>query len=335
MTRLRLTFACGDYDRTRALYEGTIRPEGIDLTYLRLPVEQTFFRMMRHREFDASELSLSSYVVSLQRAAADGVPSPFVALPVFPSRMFRHGGIYCNASAGIERPEDLRGKVVGTPEYQLTAGVWIRGILADRHGVPVDSVRYLTGGQESAGRIEKAALDLAGRAEVSGIAPDRTLSAMLADGEIDALYTPRVPGPFAARDPRVRRLFPDAVAAEREYYAATGIFPIMHVVVVRRDVYERHRWVAQSLYQALVQAKQDAMANLYDTSALRFMLPWLNQDLEDTKSLMGDDYWSYGLERNRTTLQTFLRYHCDQGLSRRTFAPEELFAPESLESAVI
>jgi ABC-type nitrate/sulfonate/bicarbonate transport system substrate-binding protein len=330
VTRLPLTFACGDYDRTRALAEGTIRPDGIDLNYLRLPVEETFFRMMRHREFEVAEMSMSSYVVSLQSD-----PAPFVALPVFTSRMFRHGGIYCNADAGIAGPEDLRGKRVGTPEYQLSAGVWIRGILADQHDVPIDSVRYLTGGQETAGRIEKAPLDLGGVVDVQRIGPEQTLSAMLVAGEIDALYTPRIPGSFAARDSRVRRVFPDAVAAEKAYYAATGIFPIMHVVAIRRDVYDRHRWVAQSLYKALLLAKQEAMASLYDSSALRFMLPWLNQDLEQAKELMGDDFWSYGLEPNRETLATFLRYHHEQGLSRRRFTPQELFAPESLESAVI
>jgi ABC-type nitrate/sulfonate/bicarbonate transport system substrate-binding protein len=330
VARLALSFACGDYDRTRALEEGTVRPDGIELTCLRLPVEETFFRMMRHREFDVAEMSLSSYVLSLQ---AD--PSPFVALPVFTSRQFRHGGIYVNAAAGIHGPADLPGKVVGTPEYQLSAGVWIRGILADRHGVPVDSVRYLTGGQETAGRIEKAALDLRGAADVRRIDADRTLSAMLAAGEIDALYTPRVPSPFAAGDPRVRRLFGDTVGAEKEYYAQTGIFPIMHVVAIRREVYERHRWVAQSLYKALLLAKSQAMASLYDSSALRFMLPWLIQELEQSRALMGDDFWSYGVEGNREVLTTFLRYHHEQGLSRRRLEPEELFAPESLEAAVV
>lgn len=322
--------ACGDYDRTRALEEGTIRPDGIDLTYLRLPVEETFFRMMRHREFEVAEMSLSSYVLSLQ---AD--PAPFVALPAFTSRMFRHGGIYCHAGAGITRPEDLLGKRVGTPEYQVSAGVWIRGILADRHGVPVDSVRYFTGGQETPGRIEKEPLELSTEADITRIAPHQTLSAMLVEGEIDALYTPRIPGPFVARDPRVHRLFPDTVATEKEYFADTGIFPIMHVVVVRRDVYDRHRWVAQSLYKALALAKQEALASLYDTSALRFMLPWLSQDLEQTRTLLGEDYWSYGLHANYDTLATFLRYHHEQGLSPRLLSPEHLFAPESTESFVI
>ncbi len=330
MARLPLTFACGDYDRTRALEEGTVRPDGIDLTYLRLPVEETFFRMMRHQEFEVAEMSLSSYVLSLRTA-----PSPFVALPVFTSRMFRHGALYCHADSGISTPEDLRGKRIGTPEYQLTACVWMRGILADRHDVPFDSVSYFTGGQETPGRIEKAGVDLPDSLRISRIPEDRTLARMLAEGEIDALCTPRVPSPFVAGDPRVRRVFPDVVAAEKEYYAATGIFPIMHVVVIRRDVYDRHRWVAQSLYKALLAAKEAAYDNLYDTSALRFMLPWLTPHLEEARELMGRDYWSYGVEGNRKTLSTFLRYHYEQGLSTRQWEPEELFAPESLEAAVI
>ncbi|MGW2936408.1 ABC transporter substrate-binding protein [Streptomyces sp. NPDC001156] len=330
MTRLHLTFACGDYDRTRALAEGAVRPDGIDLTYLRLPVEETFFRMMRHQEFEVAELSLSSYVLSLRED-----PSPFVALPVFTSRMFRHGALYCHADAGISRPEDLRGKRIGTPEYQLTACVWMRGILAERHEVPVDSAEYVTGGQETPGRIEKAGVDLPDSLRISRIPEDRTLAQMLAEGEIDALCTPRVPSPFAAGDPRVRRVFPDVIAAEKEYYAATGIFPIMHVVAIRRDVYDRHRWVAQSLYKALLAARDAAYDNLYDTSALRFMLPWLIPQLEEARALMGRDYWSYGVPANRETLATFLQYHHEQGLSARLWQPEEIFAPESLESAVI
>jgi hypothetical protein len=330
VARLRLTLACGDYDRTRALEEGAIRPDGIDLTYLRLPVEETFFRMLRHREFEVAEMSLSSYVVSLRQD-----PPPFVALPVFPSRMFRHGCIYINAGAGISAPEDLRGRAVGTPEYQLTAGVWIRGILADHHHVPVDSVTHRVGGQEQPGRPEKVALDLPGHLRVERIPAGATLSRMLVDGEIDALCTPRMPRPFVQRDPRVRRLFPDVVSSEQAYHAATGLFPIMHVVVVRRDVYEAYPWVAQSLYKAFELAKADAAERLYDSSALPFMLPWLTQQLEQARELLGDDYWSYGLDANRDTLATFLRYHHEQGLSRRLLQPEELFAPEATESAVI
>ena len=330
MSRLQLTFACGDYDRTRALEEGTVRPDGIDLNYLRLPVEETFFRMMRYREFEVAEMSLSTYVKSL-----DLDEPPFVALPVYTSRQFRHAGIFVNANSGIEKPEDLRGKVVGTPEWQLTANVWIRGFLADQYGVPVDSVEYRTGGQEQPGRVEKAAVDLGHLGiRIEPIPTDKTLSAMLAEGEIDAFQGPRVPSSFVPGG-NVRRLFPDPVAAEKQYFAETAIFPIMHAVVVRRDVYEQHRWVAQSLTKALGLAKKKAAAELYDSSALRFMLPWLIPGLEEARTLLGEDYWSYGLEANRHVLETFLRYHHEQGLSRRQYAPDELFAPESLENFVI
>ncbi|QRP50469.1 ABC transporter substrate-binding protein [Amycolatopsis sp. FDAARGOS 1241] len=328
MSRLPLTFACGDYDRTRAVEDGSIRPDGIDLTYLRLPVEETFFRMLRHGEFDASEMSLSTFVASLDRD-----PVPFVALPVFTSRMFRHGGVFINTSAGIEKPSDLRGKRIGTPEFQLTAGVWIRGILADRHDVPLDSVTYLTGGQETPGRIEKGAVST--RFDLQSIPDGRTLSEMLASGEIDALQSPRIPSSFVLGDGRVARLFPDTVAAEKEYYAATGIFPIMHVVVLRREIYERHPWAAQSLTKALTAAKNEAYARIYDASALRFMEPWFNQHVEDARRLLGDDYWSYGLDANRHVLDVFLRYHHEQGLSSRLRTAGELFAPESTESFVI
>ena len=331
MTNLRLALACGDYDRTRSLEDGTVRADGIDLTYLRLPVEETFFRMMRHREFEISEMSLSSYVVSMQ---AD--PSPFVAIPVFTSRMFRHGSIYVNANAGIESPADLRGKIVGTPEYQLTAGVWVRGILADNFGVPADSVDYLTGGQESPGRIEKAGVNPPANINIRSIPSDKMLSKMLVNGEIDALYTPRIPQPFMERDPRVRRLFPDVISAEKAYYAQSGIFPIMHVVVMRRDIYESYPWVAQSLYKAFVAAKQKAVESFHDSSALRFMLPWMIQHFQEDQELLGDDYWSYGLtDANANALSTFLRYHHEQGLSKHLLQPKHLFAPESLESAVI
>jgi 4,5-dihydroxyphthalate decarboxylase len=274
-------------------------------------------------------MSLSSYVKSL-----DTDERPFVALPVYTSRQFRHAGIFVNVDAGIEKPEDLRGKVVGTPEWQLTANVWIRGTLADQYGVPVDSVEYRTGGQETPGRVEKAAVDLGDRIRIQPIPEGRTLSAMLASGEIDAFQGPRVPSSFVPGG-TVRRLFTDPVAAEKQYFAETGIFPIMHVVVVRRDLYERHPWVAQTLTKALHLAKQKAQAELYDASALRFMLPWLIPGLEEARALLGEDYWSYGLQANEKVLSTFLRYHHEQGLSRRRYEPAELFAKESTEAFVI
>jgi hypothetical protein len=328
VARLPLSFACGDYDRTRAIEDGSIKPDGIDVTYLRLPVEETFFRMLRHQEFDVAEMSLSTYVTTLE-----GDTSPFVAIPVFTSRSFRHGGIFVNADAGIDKPADLAGKVVGTPEMQLTAAVWIRGILAEHHHLPVDSVRYVTGGQETPGRIEKGDVDTG--LDVSAIPPGRSLNELLVSGEIDCLQSPRVPSAFVAGIPSVRRLFPDVAAAEKDYFASTGIFPIMHVVVIRRDVYEAHPWVAQSFTKALTLAKNEAYHRIYDTSALRFMEPWLTTHLEEARSLLGEDYWSYGVNRNRETLSTFLRYHQQQGLSTDGRSVRDLFAPEAAEAFVI
>jgi ABC-type nitrate/sulfonate/bicarbonate transport system substrate-binding protein len=330
MAQLRLTLACGDYDRTRALEEGRVRPSGIELIYLRLPVEETFFRMLRHREFDVAEMSFSSYLVSLQQDEP-----PFVALPVYTSRMFRHGGIFVHSAAGIERPEGLVGKTIGVPEYQLSACVWIRGILAEHHGVPVSSVRYRTGGLETAGRIEKAALQLPAGIDIAPIGPEETLAELLATGEIDAIYSPRIPSSFLRDDGRVRRLFPDVIAAEIDYHEETGIFPVMHLVVIRREVYEANRWIAQSLFKAFEEARQSALERFADSSALPFTLPWMTLQYEEARQRLGGDFWSYGLKPNRPDLETFIRYHYEQGLSTYERAPEELFAPEALESFVI
>ena len=327
MSKLRLSLACWNYDRVRPLMDGSVQPDGIDLTFLNLPVEETFFRMLRPREFDVAEMSLSSYTVSMFRE-----PRPFVAIPVFPSRFFRHSSIYVNADAGIREPKDLIGKRVGTPEYQMTAPVWIRGILADHYGVPVDSVTYCTGGEEQPGRGEKLELDLPANIRIRPIGETQTLAQMLASGEIDALHTARMPSTFASGNPRVKRLFDDYKAVEQRYFRDTGIFPIMHTVVVRRDVYEQSRWIAQALFKAFVEAQRQTYDDLYVTAALKAMLPWLTAHVEETRALMGSDYWSYGYARNRDTLATFLRYHHEQGLSKTLLAPEDLFAPEAMES---
>jgi len=327
MPPLPLTLACWNYDRTRALADGRVRPDGIDLNCLTLPVEETFFRMARHREFDVAEMSLSSYVLSLFEAEP-----PFVAIPVFPSRAFRHSCIYVHAASGIRAPGDLIGRRVGCPEFQLTACVWIRGTLADDHGVPIDGVTYVVGGQEEAGRPEKLRVDLPASIRVERIGSGQTLAAMLARGEIDALYTPRMPSTFGAGDGRVARLMDDFPAVEREYFRRTGIFPIMHVVAIRRDVYAPQRWIAASLQKAFVAAQRETYADLSETAALKAMLPWLTAHVEEARREMGDDFWPYGLDRNRHALATFLRYSHEQGLAKRRLAPEELFAPETLES---
>jgi 4,5-dihydroxyphthalate decarboxylase len=327
MSKLRLSFACWNYDRTRALMDGSVQPDGIDLNYLNLPVEETFFRQARFREFDVCEMSLSSYCVSLNRP-----DKPFIALPIFPSRFFRHSCIYINANSGIKEPKDLIGKRIASPEYQMTAPVWIRGILSDHYGVPVDAQPYLYGGEEETGRIEKLKLDLPPNIKVSPIGPDQTLTQMLHTGELDALYTARMPSSFLKGDGKVKRLFENYGEIERAYYRQTKIFPIMHTVVMRRDVYEANRWIAQSLTKAFIEAQRRTYEDLKETAALKAMLPWLNDHIDEAKREMGDDWWSYGLDKNRHVLETFTRYHLEQGLSKRLLTVDELFAPESLES---
>ena len=326
MGKLRLSLGCWDYDRTRALLDGTVRVDGIDLVYLNMPVEETFFRMLRNREFDVAELSLSSYTVSLFRE-----PKPFIAIPVWPSRFFRHSSIYVNTQSGIREPGDLAGKRIGNPEYQMTAPVWIRGLLQDEYGVPVDSPTYVTGGEEEPGRDEKIKLDLPSNIRVQPIGPTQTLSNMLAEGEIAALQTARMPSTYLTRPDRVRRLFENYPEAEKDYFRRTRIFPIMHTVAIRRELYEAHPWVAMSLYKAFAQAQKIAYDDLYQTAALKTMLPWLTAHVEEARRELGEDFWPYGFHANRHVLDTFLRYHHEQGLSKRRLAPEDLFAPETME----
>jgi 4,5-dihydroxyphthalate decarboxylase len=331
MASLPLTLACGPYDRTRALADGRVPVEGVDLRYLPLDPEEIFFRMLGHGEgrgeFDASELSLSSYLLT---HLADG---PLIAIPVFPSRSFRHSGVYVSETSGITRPEDLAGRTVGVAEYQLTANVWIRGILQEYHGVPARSVRYRTGGLNEPGRQEKIPLDLPPDIDVAPIPPGQTLAGLLARGEIDAIYSPRAP--VAPGGTGLRRLFADPRRAEQDYYRASGIFPVMHVVVLQRRLYETNRWLAQSLTKAFVKSKILAYADLQRTAALTVTLPWVREEYEATVELLGQDFWSYGLAPNRHVLETFIRYADEQGMISRRPAPAELFAPETLHSVVI
>jgi len=327
VSKLRLTLACWDYDRTRALADGRVAPEGIDLNFLPLHVEETFFRMLRNREFDVAEMSLSSYCVSLTRE-----DPAFVAIPVFPSRFFRHSCIFVSAKSGISEPKDLIGKRIGVPEYQMTAPVWIRGVLSDEYGVDPASVTYCSGGEEEPGRDEKLKLNLPDRFKLTPIGPDQTLSAMLAAGEIDALHSARTPSTFYSKPQAVKRLFPDFVSVEKAYFRRTGIFPIMHVIAIRRSVYEANRWIAQSLLKAFEAAQALSYANLAVTSAMTTMLPWQVAAVEEARAELGDDWWPYGFSRNRATLDTFLRYHHEQGLSPKKLEPEALFAPETFET---
>jgi 4,5-dihydroxyphthalate decarboxylase len=325
---LRLSLACSECDRTQGLLTGSVSVEGTSLTCIGLPVEEVFHRMARFAEFDAAELSLSSYVISLQ------VGQPFIAVPAFPSRLFRHSGIYVNCDSGIAEPADLIGRTVGVAEYQLTANVWIRGILQEHYGVPVASVTYRTGGLHAPGRTEKLPLSLPDDVRVEPIGDRQTLAQMLVAGEIDALYTPRTPAPYAQGRPEVRRLFDDPAAEEARYFADTGVFPIMHTVVLRRALYAEHRWLARALFKAFEQARRQALDGIDETATLKYMVPWLPEQVARTRQLLGDDYWPYGLQPNQLALDTFLRYSFEQGLARSRLSPADLFAPETLEDFV-
>ena len=316
---LEMTIATGRYDRTAALHDGRIRPEGIDVTWLPLNVEQIFWRMLQHHEFDASELSLASYVIRRDQGYDD-----FVALPVFLSRTFRHDCIYVHAAAGIETPADLVGRRVGVPEFQITAAVFARGLLSDDFGVDHRGLTWIQGGLEEPGRIPHTKVEL-DDVRIEMAPPGKTLARMLEDGEIDALVSPRVPSTFRHGRGRVMRLFKDPWSLARDYYQRTSIFPIMHLVVVRSDLAQSHPWVPQTLANAFGQAKRLADADLRETAALPIALPFLVQHAEETAELMGADFWPYGVESNRPTLEAFLRYAHEQGLIRKRPPIEDLF----------
>ena len=324
--KLPLTVACWDYDRTRALIDGRVPIEGCDATFFPLPVEETFFRALRHAEFDVAELSLSSYLMLLDRG-----DSPYIAIPAFVSRAFRHSAIYIRTDRGIRAPADLKGRVVGVPEYQVTAAVWARGILEDEHGVSPADLRWRTGGIEQPGRHEKVAMTLPPEIEATAIPTDETLGQWFVDGKLDAIVAPRAPSCFIEKRPHIGRLFPDFRAAERAYFAKTGIFPIMHVVGIRRRLVAEHPWLAASLFKAFVQAKRACLPELAEIAALKIMLPWLAAEYEETIAAMGADFWPYGVAGSEKTLAAILRYHHAQGLSSRRREIAELFVPATLE----
>jgi 4,5-dihydroxyphthalate decarboxylase len=330
MPRLKITLGCCDYEHTRALAEGRIQPDGVDLNFVKIQHggAEVNFRMLRHQEFEASEMSMGSYVVSLFANE-----SPFIAIPVFPFRTFRHSFIFVNVHSGIEKPTDLISKRVGNPRYQQTACVWMRGILSDHYGVPVSSVTYYQGGEEEPGRWEGLPIELPPGINVRPAEKGKKLSEMLEKGEIDALYASRIPSSFSRSSKNIRRLFPDFQNEERKYFKETNIFPIMHTIVIRRDVYEANRWLAQSLYKSFLASKEIAYEDYYKIKGLpgaKFMLPWIAQYMEQIRDLMGDDFFPYGIEPNLPSLQTFLRYCHEQGLAKRLLKPEDIFAPETV-----
>lgn len=327
MSNLQLSLAMGDYDRTRPIFDGRVKIDGVDPTCMLLSPEEMFFRAFRHQAFDISELSLSSYSISVAR----GDPH-YVAVPVFLSRAFRHTSIYIRSDKGIASPHDLRGKRIGIAEYQLSANVWVRGILKDEYGIAPSDITWVRGGMNAAGRPEKIKVDLPAGVVVEEAPAGATLNAMLVSGEIDGFIGPRAPLCYDEGHPQVTRLFVDSIGAAEAYYAKTGIFPIMHVLGFRRSLADAHPWLAGALLKAFTQSKQLAESMLADTSATKVTMPFVEDNLRRARQLMGADIWSYGVAPNRKVLETFLGYHFDQGLSPRKVEVAELFHPASMES---
>lgn len=320
MTSIPVTMACGPYDRMEALREGLVRPEGVDLTYV--PVQsppELFARMVKRGAFDVAEMSMSVYFQLRSRGGF-----PFVALPVFPSRMFRHGYVFVHRDAGIEQPSDLSGKRVGVQEYHQTAGVWIRGILASEHGVDLNGISWREGGVNAPRAPDALDLRPGGDLDIDFVGDHVSLNELLERGELDAYLGARQPDAYRTSE-AVQRLFPDYRRVERDYYQRTSIFPIMHTMVVREDLLQDHPWLAESLFKALDASKAWCMEQMRFSGTSRYTLPWLHADLEEIDDVFGGDAWPYGLEENRPTLEAFARFLVEQRFVPAPIVVDDLF----------
>ena len=319
MANLRLNFACGPYDRTQALRDGTIKPEGIDLNYIALQPAEIFWRMLQYQEFHVSEMSLSNYT----SLVSDG-NAPFIAIPVFPSRVFRHGYFFINTTKGIEKPSDLKGKRGGVPEYSMTAAVYMRGLMQHEFGVKPSDVEWVQGRTDRLGR------QLPSDIRLTQAPAGAELGDLLERGEIDFMITANNPLSFRRGAKTVRRLLPDYATAEKDYYRRTKIYPIMHTVVIRRDIYDRDPWVALNLYKALSRAKEHCYHLLSETGSPKASFAWLQPMIEEEQAIIGRDWYPYGIEQNRPSIEALLQYTHEQGLTTRRIKLEELFAPSTL-----
>lgn len=322
---LELSLACQSTDRSRALIDGRVEIIGCKVNYIDGPAEELFQRGFRHQEFDISELSLGTHLLTTARGQ-----SQYVGIPVFLSRSFRHSAIYVRSDRGIDSPQALRGRRIGVPDFQQTAGVWVRGMLADEYGLDRRDVTWVVGGLEQAGRQSRMPVDLPPEFRIEAVGPEHTLAMLLDAGEIDAVIAPKPPSCFG-RNEKVRRLFPDFRAAEEAWVRKTGLFPPMHMVGIRRTLAERHPWLPVNVYQAFRKARDIAMQELVITDTLRVMHPWIVSEVERVKALMGPDYWRYGIAENRHDLDTLQRYAIDDGLIRDAVPMEQLFAPSTFD----
>jgi 4,5-dihydroxyphthalate decarboxylase len=326
MSKLSLSVAIGDYDRNRPLLDGAVGIDGVDPVFMKLIPEEIFFRAFRSQDFDICECSLSSFTV---KTAAGN--NPYVGVPAFVSRCFRHTSIYVRTDR-IKKPQDLKGKKIGVPEYQLTANVWARAFLEDDYGVKPSDIHWVRGGIDDAGRPEKISIALPPGVRLEDAPEGKTISELLIEGKIDAFMAPRAPSPEALAHPHIGWLFDDTAAVARDYFKRTGIFPIMHLIGIRKTLAEKYPFLPFAVLKAFEASKAMALEALSDCSAAKTTLPFLEEQLAMARQTMGEDFWPYGVEPNRKTLEAFLRHHHGQGLSPRRVGVEELFHPATLES---
>jgi len=322
MSKLHLTLAISDYDHTRDVCGGGVAIEGIELTHLSLPIEEMHYRFTKFREWDISEMSLGKYISLLSQDDRS-----MVAIPVFPNRAFRHSSIYVRRDAELTDPTQLAGKRVGVPEWAQTAGIYARGTLMHQYGLRLPAIQWWQAGVNEPGRIEKVELRLPEGVGIHRVA-DKTLSGMLMSGELDAVISAHPPEPFKRGDPGIVQLFHHVQAVEEAYWRTTGIFPIMHIIAITREVYDRHRWVAMNLYKAFDEARRRSVGRISELTASRVPAPWMADYIDRWRQLFGAEYWPYGLEPNRVTLEAFCQYAFEQGVCHRKVAAEELFPPE-------
>ena len=326
MSKLHLNMALRWYDRTAALIDGSVQPEGIDLNYIQLPTYETFWRVLRHTEFDVTEIAYSGYLITRERN-----PQPYIAIPVFPSKEFRHAAIFINTQAGILEPKDLEGKRVGGPEFSQTAGLWVRGILQDEYGVDLTKVKWFRGGLEAPDPVERVELNLPAKFQLQEIPPGKSLNGLLERGKLDAVISPQPPSSFVKGSSNVSRLFPDYREVEMAYYKKTGHFPIMHSIAIKRPIYEANPWIAASLMKAFEAAKTWSYDQIVYPGVLQTSLPWLHWHLEEEFRFFGKDPFAYGLEANRSDLETLARYSFEQGLTHKLANLDEIFAKEATD----
>ena len=327
MNKIKLTIATTDYDHFRDFRTGAVQAEGIEHIWLTLGHHEIFSRFTFNREWDVTELSFAKFTAQVTRANPD-----IIGLPVFASRLFRFGSFYVNRNSGIKTAADLTGKSIGSPEWAHTAAVYMRGWLHHEAGVKLQDVHWYQAGANEAGRIEKVELSLPPGVKLTRVA-DKSLSEMLASGEIDCALIARPPTCFLEGHPDVVRLYPDFMEIEQTYYEQTRVFPIMHIIAVKREVLDAHPWVGRNLYNAFLESKRRSLERLLDPAVSRYPLPWLPTYGRTMRDLFDGDPFPFGIEQNRPTLETFLRYTYEQGIAHRHAKPEEIF-PKGIMTSV-